>query len=261
MMARLSHHSARSALATRAPGRLTIGLFTFIFLSSLWCELLGREVMNSSSLFPLSEGTTWTYQGVVRWSHENSNDVSERQVTWTTQVKRVTRRQHLIAAVINGFPSDLNWSDGHPQPNDSLLLASDDGGYYVRPFGDVKDGVKRLENPSDSLQDLIDPDDLFLQLPLAKGKKFCGDTEQMAREDDEYCWVVSSVDRISLLKVKGLEPKQYEVYEVSFRTNPDDTKLQFLPGVGLIRYQYHHHGTVAETDMELVAFHSGAAGN
>lgn len=260
MMARLSHHSVTSALPTRVPARWTLGFFTFIFLSSLWSILHGQEVMSSSSLFPLSEGTKWTYEGVVRWSHENSNGVSERQVTWTTQVKRVTRHQHLTAAVINGFPSDLNWSAGHPQPSDSLLLASDDGAYYVRPFEDVKDGAKRLADSSDSLQDLIDPDDIFLRLPLAKGKKFCGDTEQMAREDDEYCWVVSSVDRVSLLKVKGLEPKQYEVYEVSFRTNPDDTELQFSPGVGLIRYQYHHHGTVAETDMELVAFHAGPAG-
>jgi hypothetical protein len=29
----------------------------------------------------------------------------------------------------------------------------------------------------------------------------------------------------------------------------------------VIRYQYHHHGTVAETDVNLVAFHAGAAGN
>ena len=90
---------------------------------------------------------------------------------------------------------------------------------------------------------------------MAKGKKFCSDPEPMAREDDKYCWVVSSVDRISLLKVKGLEPRQYQVYEVSFKTNPDDTELQFLPGVGLISYQYHHHGSIADTELKLVAFH------
>jgi len=77
----------------------------------------------------------------------------------------------------------------------------------------------------------------------------------MARDDNMYCWVVSSVDRISLLKVKGLEPKEYQVYEVSFRTNPDDTVLQLLPGVGLISYQYHHHGSIADTELKLVAFH------
>jgi hypothetical protein len=206
-------------------------------------------------VFPLSEGTSWVYQGIVRWFDFSSGKTAKTRVTWTTQVKRVTRRQHLTAAVINGFPWDLDWSDGHRQPTDALLLASEDGGYYERPLENVKDGVKRLADSSDTLQDLIDPDDVFLQLPLAKGKKFCGDTEQIAREDDEYCWVVNSVDRISLLRVKGLEPKQYQVYEISFRTNTDDTELQFLPGVGLIRYQYHHHGSIADTELNLVAFH------
>ena len=64
-------------------------------------------------------------------------------------------------------------------------------GITSRNLTNVKDGVKRLADSSDSLQDLIDPDDVFLQLPLAKGKKFCADSEQMTREDDEYCWVVT----------------------------------------------------------------------
>ena len=83
----------------------------------------------------------------------------------------------------------------------------------------------------------------------------------MARDDDMYCWAVNSVESVSLTNVKGLAPKRYEVYEIDYRTNPDDITLQLLPGVGVIRYQYHHHGTVAETDVKLVAFHTGAAGN
>jgi hypothetical protein len=210
-----------------------------------------------SAVFPLSEGTSWEYRGIVRWFNFSSAKVSETPVTWTTRVKRVTRRQHLTAVVINGFPSALDWSDGHLQPSDSLLIASDAGEYYVMPIEDVKGGLKRLSDSNDSLQDLIDPDDILLRLPLAKGKKFCADSEQETREDDMYCWVVSSVDQISLLNVKGLEPKQYRVYEVSFRTNPDDTELQFLPGVGLVSYRYHHHGSVADTELKLVASHLG----
>lgn len=206
-------------------------------------------------VFPLSEGTSWVYQGTVRWFDFNSVKAATTRLTWTTEVKQVTRRQHLTAAVINGFPSDLDWSDGHPEPADSLLLASDDGGYYFRSFENIKDGAKRLADSNDSLQDLIDPDDVFLHLPLVKGKKFSCDPDAVARDDNMYCWVVSSVDRISLLKVKGLEAKQYRVYEVSFKTNPDDTELQFVPGVGLISYQYHHHGSIADTELKLVAFH------
>jgi hypothetical protein len=234
--------------------KLIIGMILLGFVSFAKSDLPAQNP-EAPQVFPLAEGTSWVYRGTVRWFDFNSAKAAKTRVTWTTQVKRVTRHPHLTAAVINGFPWDLDWSDGELQPSDALLLASDDGGYYVTQFDDVKDGVKRLADLSDSLQDLINPDDVFLQLPLAKGKKFCSDPEQMTREDDEYCWVVSSVDRISLLKVKGLEPKQYQVYEVSFRTNPDDTELQFLPGVGLVSYQYHHHGSIADTDVKLVAFH------
>ena len=249
-----------SAFEMRIRPRQTIGILTFVFLSSLWCDLPGQEVINSSGLFPLSEGTKWTYQGVVRWSHENSNDVSETQVTWTTEVEQVIRREHLTAAVIRGFPSDLNWSDGNPEPANTLLVALDRGEYYLLQNEEIRDSLKRLQNTSDSLHGFPDPDDGFLRSPLAKGKKFC-DPDGMARDDDMYCWAVNSVESVSLTNVKGLAPKRYEVYEMGYRTNPDDITLQLLPGVGVIRYQYHHHGTVAETDVKLVAFHTGAAGN
>ena len=239
--------------------KLTIGMI-LLGLVSFAKSNLPAQNPKAPEVFPLSEGTSWVYQGTVRWFDFNSVKAAKTRVTWTTQIKTVTQRQHLTAVVINGFPSDLDWSDGHLQPNDSLLLASDDGRYYVRQFEDVKNGAKRLADSSDSLQDLIDPDDLFLQSPLEKGKKFSCDSDAVARDDNMYCWVVSSVDRISLLKVKGLEPKQYQVYEVSFRTNPDDTEFQFSPGVGLISYQYHHHGSLADTELKLVAFHDGAAG-
>jgi hypothetical protein len=211
-----------------------------------------------AGVFPLSEGTSWVYQGIVRWADNNSDKVSETQVTWTSQLKRVIRREHLTAAMINGFPTDLDWSDGHPQPADSLIVISDRGDYYLVRSDDVKVGLKRLGDSSDSLQDFLSPDNAFLRLPLVKGKKFC-DPEGMARDDGMYCWVVSSIDRISLLDVKGLEPKKYQVYEVSYRTNPDDMELQLLPGVGLIGYSYHHHGTVADTELNLIAFRLGDA--
>ena len=234
--------------------KLTIGLILLGFVSFAQSDLPAQN-SKAPEVFPLVEGTSWVYQGTVRWYDFNSVKVAKTRVTWTTQVKRVTRRQHLTAAVINGFPWDLDWSDGDLQPSDALLLASDDGGYYVSQFDDIKDGVKRLADSTDSLQDLINPDDIFLQSPLTKGKKFSCASDAMARDDNMYCWVVSSVDRRSLLKVKGLEPKEYQVYEVSFRTNPDDTVLQFLPGVGLISYHYHHHGSIADTELKLVAFH------
>lgn len=241
----------------RTTSLLLLGIILLGFVGFAKSSRSAQNNTETPGVFPLSEGTSWTYQGIVRWSDNNSDNVSETQVTWTSQLKRVIRREHLTAAVINGFPTDLDWSDGHPQPADSLIVVPDSGDYYFVRSENAKVGLKRLGDSGDSLQDLVDPDDILLRLPLVKGKKFCGDSEQETREDDMYCWVVSSVDQISLLNVKGLEPKEYQVYEVSFRTNPDDTQLQFLPGVGLVGYSYHHHGTVADTELNLIALHPG----
>ena len=134
-------------------------------------ERLTRSKLESSEVFPLVEGTSWVYQGTVRWYDFNSVKVAKTRVTWTTQVKRVTRHAHLTAAVINGFPWDLDWSDGDLQPSDALLLASDDGGYYVSQFDDIKDGVKRLADSNDSLQDLINPDDVFSSVAADEGQE------------------------------------------------------------------------------------------
>jgi hypothetical protein len=31
--------------------------------------------------------------------------------------------------------------------------------------------------------------------------------------------------------------------------------MEISPGIGILSYQYHHHGTVADTSLTLVEFH------
>jgi len=47
------------------------------------------------------------------------------------------------------------------------------------------------------------------------------------------------------------------LYTLVYRTNPDHTILGFVPGVGIVRYAYSHHGTTAEADAWLVGYHEG----
>jgi hypothetical protein len=42
-----------------------------------------------------------------------------------------------------------------------------------------------------------------------------------------------------------------------YATNPDDTEMEVSPGIGVLSYEYHHHGTVANASLTLVEFHSG----
>jgi hypothetical protein len=122
---------------------------------------------------------------------------------------------------------------------------------------EVEQKLKRLENLGDSLQGMLTVDDLFMKLPPKKGMKFC-DAESEARTDDHYCWVIASVHELNLNGVRGLVTRKHTAFLLQFVTNPDDTEFEFVSGIGFVGYRYHHHGSVADTEMSLVEYHSSA---
>ena len=205
--------------------------------------------------FPASEGTYWVYRGFVRWTQAGSNKVSQTQVTWRMEVRRVIPRPDAMAFIIMGFPADLDWSDGTAKPQESLVIQTPEHKLYRIDAEQASSVRKRLEDPSDNLNGLLTDDDLFLELPPKNGAKFC-DADSMARDDGMYCWVVDSSRVMTLDNVKGAPSGPRVVFTLAYRTNPDDEEFEFAPGLGITRYEYHHHGTVADTELELVEMHT-----
>ena len=105
---------------------------------------------------------------------------------------------------------------------------------------------------------IVSGDDLILEWPLATGQKYACDAYSMARSDNMYCWIVSSLARTSLQGVSGIPAGERDEYVLEFRTNPDDTEFSFVPEIGITKYAYHHHGTVADTELQLLEFHPGS---
>ena len=56
-------------------------------------------------------------------------------------------------------------------------------------------------------------------------------------------------------KLNGVSAEERAVFELRYVSNPDDTSMELAQGIGLISYRYHHHGTVADTELQLVEFH------
>jgi hypothetical protein len=208
----------------------------------------------TKTLFPMSVGTYWTYKGFVRWTRENSSEVSQTRVVWKTQISGHVEQGQYSAAIVNGFPSDLDWSNGRPEPSNTLLVQVGVSDVYVVEPDRVPESWWRLQGSNDSLQRLLSLHDLFVRFPLLKGKKLC-DEGETARTDFRYCWFVESVDRSSLGNVRGVRRGIHTVYRLRYVTLPDDTTVDFAPGVGIIRYSYHHHGSVADTELRLIEFH------
>jgi hypothetical protein len=214
----------------------------------------GRSAEDAQS-FPLSPGTYWVYQGLLRSEAEGSSVGRVTHVRWKMSVLRVVERDGLIAVVVRGFPGDLNWSEGHADPQLSVLVETPEGKFYLVSTADDPSILNQLDNPTYPLRDLTHQEDRFLQLPLSAGQRFGCDQSAEKREDGEYCWVVRPPHPAALAGVKGIAPGNRVSYELDYVTNPDDTELEFVSAVGITSYSYHHHGTIAETELHLTEFH------
>jgi hypothetical protein len=231
------------------------------FLSTILLCLLGfvsprgQKPAAPTSFFPLQAGTYWVYKGTVQW-YDNLNDKpASVEVTWMMTVERVIRRKGVVAAIVTGFPGDLDWSAGTTEPKPWLILENENHQIYYENLGPDFD-LSKLDGDDHVFDRFMVVDNYFFQWPLHPGAKFCDD-EAKKREDGMYCWTVAESATKKLDFVKGAPGMDQSVFQMRYRTLPDDTTVELVPGIGLVSYQYHHHGTVADTEMQLVEFHPG----
>jgi hypothetical protein len=232
-----------------------------ILLLAIVLALIATSARGQSTTdedFPLTPGTYWVYQGIVRSSVQGSETGKTTNVTWKTSVLRVVQHDGLTIAVVKGLPGDLDWSEGEATPSLSIVIRASDAKFYLIEGDEAKSLLSQLDNQQYSWQQAPIDDDWFLQLPLAEGKKFC-DANGMRRDDGEYCWVTGPARAASLTGVKGIQPEKRVAYRLEYRTNPDDMEFDFVPGIGMVTYEYHHHGTTADTELHLIEFHDGSA--
>lgn len=54
---------------------------------------------------------------------------------------------------------------------------------------------------------------------------------------------------------QGLTPRRAEVSVLRFVINPEDTAIELVSGIGILSYEDHHHGSTADTSVDLLEFH------
>ena len=230
------------------------------FSAVLLCAALAvsaRAGENARQVFPLSPGTYWIYHGLVRSWAEDSTPGNVSAVTWKMSVVRAIDREGIAVAVVNGFPSDLDWSAGSVNAQRSMFVGTEDSKFYLNSPWDTSWVADLIDAPKYPLGDLVRPYEWILRLPLTTGEKFGCDEAAAARTDGKYCWVVGASSPAELGRVKGVAPGRRQEYEIDYDSVADDMEIEFVPGVGITSYQYHHHGAIAETELHLVEFHSG----
>ena len=206
--------------------------------------------------FPLEKGAEWVYKGPVKWIPADSEEVVEKELTWSMKVTETIQRQHVLAAVVEGHPLDLAfYEEGTTQPSAYLIVQVGEEQYYLLAGDRAQDALKRLQDMDDPLTDMVQDVELFLDLPLKPGKVF-GEVFQLTRQDGMYFWNVAGEGPASLENIAGVEADSgLAQYELSFLTIADGQQVTFVPGVGFTRYAYNHHGSTSEMDLKLIAYH------
>jgi hypothetical protein len=230
--------------------RLLIALALSI---SAWASVCAQEQGRPEEFFPISVGTYWVYEGTVSWADSANAQPATQQISWKMSVNKVIRRKDLVAAIVTGFPADLDFSAGEAMPQPWLILQDDKHHLFHVNLGPNYD-LAKFDAPDPSFARFMDADALLFQWPLRKGAKFCSD-EDKGREDSMYCWVVSQETSKPEISVKGAPAGKLQVFALQYRSLPDDTTMELVQGLGLLSYHYHHHGTVADTELHLVEFH------
>jgi len=216
-----------------------------------------RQPASTEQFLSLTPGTWWLYRGTVQWTDPQTEAEAQADVTLKMTVQRVIQKPDFTIAILSGFPRDLDLATGEVGEMPWLLIETKCCELFLDSLPPDFDYAK-LDKDGTTLGKFLSEDNLLFRWPLKKGMKF-GDAESVRRDDGLYCWVVASQETRKLADIKGLPSQAAEVFLLRYTTNPDDTEMEISPGTGILSYQYHHHGTVANTSLALVEFHPAQA--
>jgi hypothetical protein len=204
---------------------------------------------------PLATGATWVYTAKVAWSGIGTDTAGTRIFSWTTRVVSTAAGPGAVAAVVRGWPSELAWWTPGQRPGLSVVYCT-------------RDAVYRLTTPDSSqvsaLADSLiagtrvpSQDEILIQLPLRVGQLFGRDS--LERTDTFYAWLAERADATPPALRRSSPEVSDTLYQLVYRTLPDHQIVVLAPGLGVTRYIYSHHGTVAEADARLIRFQAGAS--
>jgi hypothetical protein len=204
-------------------------------------------------VFSLAKGSTWTYQGDVKWDVKGK--VQQKVLTWKMLVvDKIDRSGGVVAYVMNGHPLDLAFYEDGKKPSDYLYLAKGNRVYQVTVISN--DQIARVKNASDPLDDWMTDETVVLDLPLAANKKF-GPAQFLSDPAGMNIWVVAEAKPTKLAGIKGVTPADVTEYTLNMRTNPDRESIFYVPNVGITRVTYLHNGTTAQVDVKLIEYVAG----
>lgn len=216
--------------------------------------LVARPVLAQRSaidLLPLTPGNSWTYDGTIWWLPLNSLRVLEERVKLEVEVLEVVERPGARAALLRGYPRDLVTSVPNRFEGKFTLLQVGSRVYLLRGERG-REAMRRVQDPVDSLADLMLNSELVLDFPLEPGKTFCSPGVDGPGEG-RPCWFVRGEALVERLPVvEGGRVRGRERYILDLRSGADHEVRGFVPGVGFTSFAIGHFGDPSALELELI---------
>jgi hypothetical protein len=217
--------------------RLTVWVLVEIVLAA---TARAAPAGGDDAVFPFVKGTTWTYAGTVKWTSDRSQPRGGT-VRWTSEVVDAFDDGDVAASLLEDGVWDLAWWSPEARAQSYVLLRVHTRYYLVRHdaktvFSAIKESGGKALPPDLEEEAWFDAS--------SKTGRLDRPSDVAARDGTMYGWSIASAG---------------SAYVLSYRTLPDEQTLTLEPGVGITSFAYAHHGTIAEADVHLIAYHRGGA--
>ncbi len=216
-----------------------LNILTVILIMSMIACRDGRN--HQKEIIPLKQSNCWVYKG----------NYNNKPVTLNIRVSEVKKRGSLTFATLKGFPTDILGGEDWEPSEWGLLVTADQ--HYYKFISPKTDSVRKsILDRNNILAGLFSDSELFLEELVDTGQTF-GEASQMTREDLNYFWRVTDRHAFEASSIRGLKLLgPFDRFTVNYKTLADDMTIDVVPGIGIVRYRYSHHGTPGELDVKLV---------
>jgi hypothetical protein len=161
------------------------------------------------------------------------------------------RNDSVVVAVVRDWPTALAWWEPGRNPDISLIVCRAGRVYHIgSPVG-----------PVDAYRDSLllgtakpHRKNLVLDLPLKVGALIGRDPN--SRGDVLYAWIVESATSVEPRLRALVTTAADSSYTLAYRALSDRQVVDFVPGLGVARYRYAHHGVVSVVDAGLIGYRS-----
>lgn len=202
-----------------------------------------RTSSDGIGVLGLKKGWQGNYAAEVEWTV--GTNVSSTNVDWVMEVVDVAEGERARAAVVRGFLKDLAWYEPGNERQFTVVAQEENRIYQIACEDEAG---ARLMAKRIAADGVAPETEVWLDLPLAQDKRWAFDRE---RADLWYCWRVEE-EGLEAFAVKGAAgPEKRRTWKVVYRSAPDHQIYTIADGIGLVGYEFGHHGTVAGAKVTL----------